>query len=68
MISPRQQRVFEFIKGYIQSNDQSPTVAEIKNRFGYRSPATAQRIIDILKQEGLITRTRKVRSIVILHA
>lgn len=57
MISPRQKRVYEFIKGYIQSNEQAPTIIEICNRFGYRSPATSHRIVVILENEGLIKRT-----------
>jgi SOS-response transcriptional repressor LexA len=56
MISPRQQRVLIFIKGYIQANHNSPTFKEICERFGYRSPSTVARIIDILEDQELITR------------
>jgi repressor LexA len=57
-ISPRQQRVFNFIKGYIESNKQAPTIAEINKFFGYRSTSTGHRILQILETEGLIRRPK----------
>lgn len=57
VISPRQKRVFQFIKGYIDSNGKSPTIKEICEYFQYRSWATVHRIIVILENEGLIKRT-----------
>lgn len=59
MISPRQKRIYEFIKGYISSNGQAPTFQEIGDYFGYSSTATVHRIVGILEGEGLITRKRK---------
>lgn len=59
MISPRQQRVYEFIKGYFSSNGVAPTFQEIGDFFGYSSSATVHRIVTILEDEGLITRKRK---------
>lgn len=57
MLSPRQRRVYEFIRGFIASNEQSPTIMEIAERFGYRSSGTVHRIVVILENEGLIKRT-----------
>lgn len=57
-LSPRQQRVFMFIRGYISANQEAPTIAEIGEHFQYRSPATVHRILSILEREGLISRTR----------
>lgn len=57
MISPRQKRVYEFIKGYYRSNGQTPTFQEIGKYFGYSSSATVHRIVSILESEGLIKRT-----------
>lgn len=56
-ISPRQQRVFNFIKKYMESNTEPPTIAEIAGYFGYNSPATVHRILVILENEGMIRRT-----------
>jgi repressor LexA len=56
-LSPRQQRVFNFIKGFIECNGEAPTIAEIQERFEYRSPATVHRIVSILVDEGLLKRT-----------
>ena len=57
MISPRQQRVFNFIRGYIESNGMAPTIDEIRRRFQYRAGSTVHRIVSILVAEGMIRRT-----------
>jgi SOS-response transcriptional repressor LexA len=60
MISPRQQRVFSFIRGYIQSNSVAPKFREIQDYFRYNSPSTVDRIIGILEREGLVERVPNV--------
>jgi repressor LexA len=60
MISPKQQRVFRFIRGYIESNSVAPKLREICNYFGYSSLSTVDRIIGILEREGLIERVPNV--------
>jgi repressor LexA len=60
MLSPRQKRVFDFIRRYFASNNQSPTLAEIARFFQYRSITTVHRILEILESEGLIKRTPHV--------
>lgn len=65
-ISPRQQRVFNFIRGYIESNGHSPTIAEIGEHFNYSSPATVHRILQILRDAGMIARQRYSRQIEIV--
>jgi repressor LexA len=57
-ISPRQQRVFNFIKSYIASNGVPPTIAEINQFFVYTSRSTGHRILQILQDEGLIRRPK----------
>jgi repressor LexA len=65
-ISPRQQRVFNFIKGYTASNGYSPTIAEIQECFNYSSGATVHRILQILQNEGMIRRVKFARRIEIV--
>ena len=57
-ISPRQQRVFNFIRGYIASNEEAPTIAEIGEQFGMSSPASVHEILVTLEKENLIKRAR----------
>lgn len=59
-LSPRQKRVYEFIRGYISSNDQAPTLTEIARHFQYRSITTVHRILSLLESDGLIKRTPHV--------
>lgn len=63
MISPRQHRVFNFIKGYIASNGAPPKFSQIGKEFGYSSPATVHRIVSILVHEGLLVRHPRTRKI-----
>lgn len=54
MISDKQQRIFNFIRGYVQSNKTAPTIAEIGRHFQMRSPASVHAVLTVLKREGLI--------------
>jgi repressor LexA len=60
MLSPRQKRAFEFIRGYIASNGEAPTLAEIARQLQYRSITTVHRIVSLLSNEGLIKKTPHV--------
>jgi len=55
-ISPKQQRIYDFIKNYFESNRQTPTIAEIGRQFQMSSPASVHRVLGILERERLITR------------
>jgi len=55
-LSPKQTRIYEFIKGYFASNDHAPTIAEIGKQFGMRSPASVHEVLVALEREKLITR------------
>lgn len=57
MITLKQQRVFTFIVGYIASNGESPTIAEIGKRFQMTSSASVHKIVTALEREGLIKKT-----------
>lgn len=53
-------RVFEFIKGYIASNKQAPTMAEIGRQCGFSSSASVSQILTKLEGQGLIKRTPNI--------
>ena len=59
-ITPKQRRVYEFIRGYIDSNEQSPTIAEIGRYFQISSSASVHGILLALEREGLIKRRPNV--------
>src|SRR5205085_4855867 len=56
----KQRRVFEFIRRYIDSNQEPPTIAEIGRHFQMRSPASVHAILLALEREGLIKRIPNV--------
>ena len=59
-LTAKQRRVFEFIKGYIESNDEPPTIAEIGRHFQISSSATVHGILSAIEREGLIKRTPNI--------
>jgi repressor LexA len=59
-VTAKQRRVYEFIKGYIESNEESPTIAEIGRHFQISSSASVHGILSALEREGLIKRTPNI--------
>lgn len=59
-ISPKQERIFHFISGYISSNNQAPTMAEIGRQFQMKSPASVAGNLAVLEREGFIKRTPNI--------
>lgn len=59
-MSPKQQKTFNFIKGYLSSNKEAPTFAEIGRFIGVRSPASVYEIVCKLENMGLIIRTPNI--------
>ena len=55
-ITSKQQRVFHFIKGYVDSNSYAPTITEIGRHFQMRSTGSVHQVLGVLEQEGLIKR------------
>src|ERR1043165_733596 len=53
-ITPKQRRVYEFIRGYIEPNEEPPTLAEIGRHFRISSSASVHGILVALEHEGLI--------------
>jgi repressor LexA len=59
-VTAKQRRVYEFIKRYIESNDEPPTIAEIGKHFQISSSASVHGILSALEREGLIKRTPNI--------
>ena len=59
-VTAKQRRIFEFIRGYIDSNQEPPTIAEIGRQFQMRSSASVHAVLKALEREGLIKRTPNV--------
>lgn len=57
MLSPTQRRMLIHIARVIQSTGQSPTIAELQQQFGMRSPASIHQNLVLLEREGVIRRT-----------
>jgi repressor LexA len=59
-VTAKQRRIFDFIRGYIESNQEPPTIAEIGRKFEMRSSASVHAVLRALEREGLIKRTPTV--------
>jgi SOS regulatory protein LexA len=59
-ITAKQKRVYEFIRRYIASNEEPPTMAEIGRQFQMSSSASVHAILSALEREGLIKRIPNV--------
>lgn len=59
-MSPKQQRILNFICNYIASHKEPPLIREIQDKFGMSSPASVHAHIVALEREGRITRTPNV--------
>ena len=59
-VTAKQKRVYEFIRKYIESNEEPPTIAEIGKHFQISSSASVHGILLALEREGLIKRTPNI--------
>jgi len=59
-VTAKQRRVYEFIRRYIESNQEPPTIAEIGRHFQMRSSASVHAILLVLEREGMIKRIPNV--------
>jgi repressor LexA len=59
-ITAKQRRVYDFIRRYMESNQEPPTMAEIGRQFQMRSSASVHGILIALEREGLIKRIPNV--------
>lgn len=53
-LTPRQKTVFDFIATYQREYGIAPTVREICNHLGLRSPGGVHRILNVLKEKGYV--------------
>lgn len=60
-------RMFEFIRGVIQSTGEAPTIAELGRQFNMRSPASVHAHLKRMKAWGWIRRERYSRRIEIVE-
>jgi repressor LexA len=65
-ISPKQQRVYDFIRRYMQSNGEAPTITEICAVLHMRSTASVHAVLAILEREGLIKKVPNVSRGIVL--
>ena len=59
-ITAKQRRIYDFIRRYMESNQEPPTIAEIGRQFEMSSPASVHSILTALEREGLIKRIPNV--------
>jgi repressor LexA len=63
-LTDRQKAIFDFICSAMRSESRPPTVREIADHFGFRSPKAATDHLDALERKGYIRRrNRKARNI-----
>jgi len=63
-LTARQREVFEFVCDTMRAENRPPTVREIAQHFGFRSPKAATDHLDALERKGFIRRRdRKARNI-----
>ncbi len=59
-VTAKQKRVYDFIRRYMESNEEPPTMAEIGRQFQMSSSASVHSILLALEKEGLIKRIPNV--------
>jgi len=64
-LTDAQDRVLSFVRDEIRSSGRSPTVREIQQAFGYRSPNTAQFHVNNLVEAGYLRRDRGHRGLLL---
>ena len=63
-LTDRQEQVFEFIRQVMRGEHRPPTVREIAQHFGFRSPKAVTDHLNALERKGFIRRReRKSRNI-----
>lgn len=68
VLTERQRRVFDFIVRFIRERGFAPTVRELMEEFGFRSPRTAFLYLRVLEEKGLIKVHRgKARGVEVLE-
>ena len=59
-VTAKQRRIYDFIRRYMESNQEPPTMAEIGRQFQRSSSASVHNVVSLLEREGLIRRIPNV--------
>lgn len=57
MLTKRQKQILDFITRFLDEKGYSPSLMEIGEHFGLRSPATVHKHVDNLRRKGLVRKT-----------
>ena len=63
MLTPKQQKVLDMVKWYIEAHGESPTLDELQDLLGVKSKHSVVQFLDYLERKGFINRGRGYRSI-----
>jgi repressor LexA len=53
-LTPNQNKVFDYLKGYVRNKGFPPTLREIASHFGLKGPRAPQKTIAILERKGYL--------------
>ncbi|MDN5342413.1 transcriptional repressor LexA [Oceanotoga sp. DSM 15011] len=62
-LTKRQSQILEYLKDYIDKNGYAPSVRDIMNSFGFKSPRAAHKHLITLEEKGFIERKGVSRGI-----
>lgn len=60
VVTPRQRQVYDYIRRYVDTHGYAPTIMEIGEHFGLKSPSSVHQIVTGLEAAGLINRIPNV--------
>lgn len=66
-LTPRQLECLETVDGFIRENKKAPTVREVAEALGLKSPHPAYRLLLVLYDKGYVTWTSEARSLEVLQ-
>lgn len=61
MLKKKHQECLDFIRETIEEKGVAPTIREIENALGYRSPSSAQYVVNQLVEKGYLVRDEKMK-------
>jgi repressor LexA len=59
-LTPRQNEIYEYIRGCIQQQNSPPTITEIGERFGIRSTNGVNDLLNALERKGYVVRIKGI--------
>lgn len=67
-LTHRQSEILNYIADYIEDNNRPPTISDIKDFFGFKSPQSVVDHLKALEKKGKIERLPRSRGIVLLDS